>query len=431
MTERSQEVLGQPERLSDEVVGNLLSGVGNHEAKAILLVAMQTGQVYSRPDSFTLITAAQGPNPGWVMDSKGPFGYFQNSLDPVSLVAMEIIDSSLKTYGYLRTEHGETLGVPLCGLLLDFSIRHSNYSLQDLLGGTNSANARTSTITMAGEEAEYKLRSPINRFKIFKQLIKAPRLPLRVEDLQDAGLSQVTDHLRTLSKAGIINYESTRHGQSLIFLSLASDRSSDDPSPYHDRTQMTQAVYRLLLSKGDKVWTIQELVDELVKTYHKGNYNGVSAICTHLRKNGYLKAQKFTREQASEIGLDDEQRQLLTDFVNIVDIFQNQNLEVLERGRRLASQILANPVHVSILMRKAKEHSTQTNKRPLTLTLSNIYNIIEIKPSITTIDILEMLSTRYGYRLSRTRIGRLINKLKNNGSIISKIVKGNNTWHTV
>lgn len=128
----------QKERLSDEEMGNLISALGNHEAKAIVLCLMTPGIIYPRYDLYRAVIQAQGQNIGWRMNREGPFKYCQNSLSPIGLVTHEVINPDLSTYGYMKTEYGEKIGVPLAGLLLDFSLRHPDFSLQDFFASTSS-----------------------------------------------------------------------------------------------------------------------------------------------------------------------------------------------------------------------------------------------------------------------------------------------------
>lgn len=71
------------ERLSDERLGNLISTVGNHEAKSLLLGLMQSETIYTASGLNKLLLYAQGQNPAWRTSIGTPIAYCRNSLAPI------------------------------------------------------------------------------------------------------------------------------------------------------------------------------------------------------------------------------------------------------------------------------------------------------------------------------------------------------------
>src|SRR3989344_5311749 len=128
------------EKLSDEELGNLISAVGNHEAKAITLGLMLPGNTYSAYQLYKGIIGLQGEDMGWNISDRVPFGYCQSTLYPIGLVAQELIDPDLKTVGFMKTSRGRNEGDALAGLTLDFSLRYPEFSLQDFFGNTASSS---------------------------------------------------------------------------------------------------------------------------------------------------------------------------------------------------------------------------------------------------------------------------------------------------
>ena len=127
--------------MPNEELDNLLAAIGNNEAKAVTLLVMRTGTIYSQRDLHQAVIHAQGKSIGWRMRKRSPFGYCEDSLSPIGLVTKEVIDELGTTFGYARTEYGEQVGVPLAGLLLDFSRRHpENVSLYRLFWSTASSS---------------------------------------------------------------------------------------------------------------------------------------------------------------------------------------------------------------------------------------------------------------------------------------------------
>ena len=132
------ESIPRKERLSDEELGNMLASFGNSEAKALLVIEMILGVIYDRTTVRALMIGAQGENPTWRLGSVTAIEWCERSLDPIGVVAQEITDAASNTYGYMKTAYGDTQCVPLAGSLLDFSKRHPEISLYQLLGSTVS-----------------------------------------------------------------------------------------------------------------------------------------------------------------------------------------------------------------------------------------------------------------------------------------------------
>lgn len=170
--------------LSLEELGNLLSAVGNNEAKAVTLLVMRSGVIYTRPDLFRTVVETQGSLPGWVFNMSLPFDYCEYSLAPIGFVTKEVLDPNLGTYGYIKTDRGEKLGMPLVGLLLKFSQKYPGHALVDFFASTVSSTSKSQEIaTVTGETTEFRKRSPVFNLKIFRGLISAPDLPIREADL--------------------------------------------------------------------------------------------------------------------------------------------------------------------------------------------------------------------------------------------------------
>ena len=83
----------------------------------------------------------------------GPFDYCKQSLAPIGLVTREILNPDLSTYGFQITDYGKSVGIPFCGLILDWSAKHNTY-LGALWGQTSSSSPvkQTDGTTAAGQE---------------------------------------------------------------------------------------------------------------------------------------------------------------------------------------------------------------------------------------------------------------------------------------
>src|SRR5579871_927191 len=67
------EIEPQTEQMPEEELGNLLAAFGNHEAKALLLVAMAPENIYSDGDMHKMMLKQQGDTLGWKIGNRVPF----------------------------------------------------------------------------------------------------------------------------------------------------------------------------------------------------------------------------------------------------------------------------------------------------------------------------------------------------------------------
>lgn len=423
----TKEANKRPERLSDEEMGNLVSALGNHEAKTITLLAMQAGIIYPRMALWRRVMTIQGSNTGWKIGYSVPYGYCEESLSsPLSLVTREVLEEGgLQTYGYMKTDYGVQVGESLAGLLLDFSRRYPEVSLQDIFANTSSS-AKSQTIT---EDMEYKKRAPITRLKIFWELLTS-QLPIREADLVEMIEEQslINHHLRNLGDRGIILYETAKTGEPFAFYTISPNAPGKEPSPYSSYPSLTHFVYQALQEDSNKVWTSEALTDHYIKTQGLIDAFGsptisvdslkhnVSGTFTHLMRAGYAQRGQFSNRVRSEINLTPKQGLMLLDLVTILDKFQNQDPEIIALGRRYAQDIMANPVEVSTLMRKAKEHSSAANRRPTEETAQDILYVVNVHPNSDTAQIQQFLEEE-GRRLGKERIREIVRSLVLGGKI--------------
>lgn len=418
----------KPERLSDEQMGSLVSAL-HTEQNCTTLLAMKPRVVYSRGDLNRAVLQAQGENIGWAIKKGSALGYCRNSLAPIGLVARE-------TFGYKKTDYGERFGDPLAGLLLDWSKRFNNVSLYRILGSSHSPSQRE--IELQPETIEYKKRSPIFRRKIFRKLVTA-ELPIREADLAET-LSEspmkISQHLIALQRYNIITYEAKKTDQPYSFYKAFSNKPEHAPSSYRHDSILTQNVYQILLSDLEKRWTAKDIVDRIIQENpekednRKDLIDRTSKVTFHLLRNGYLERGKFSGEVQSEITLTEEQKEPLVDLINILDAFQNQDPETLQRGRQLAAYFIAHPQEISQLMLKAKEHSVHVNPTSAIETEEHILSIVEKYPDSAASKIRDVLEKEYGKEISDHRVRIFLGHLKQQDRIVGSKEKTTIKWRT-
>lgn len=416
------------ERLSDDEMGNLISAVGNHEAKAITLGMMESNVVYSAGDISRRLTQVQ-EGKGWNIDRTVMFGYLGKSLCPIGLVANEVINPDLSRFGYIKTDYGKQQGDALAGILLDFSLRHPEISLFDVFGSTQSRSKPQETSNI-----EFRKRAPITRLKLFWELITRD-LPVRVVDimnaLDDPG-STVTAHLVDLSETGILSFESQPKGQPVVYYSLSDEQPLYDPKPYAGEKSKTDFALKLLRKHPDKEWTLEEVEKEYLNFSGENildksaaSYRGrFSWILSNLVRDKYAKRGKFVpREKQSEINLNEGQKNMLFDLVYALDRFQDQDPEVVQFGLRRLKEIMADPDKISILTRKAREHSPYSNSTDIEELSSNISQFIRLNPGCTIHEVRNHL-LHSGIRIQKQRVGQAIKGLVDSSNVIFKTLHG-------
>ncbi len=414
----------ETERLSDEEMGNLLSSVGNNEAKAITLVLMRNGNVFGEKGLHREILYAQGGNKTWNIGTSTAFHYLSRDFSSNGLVAMGI-NPDTSAYGYTITNKGKQLGIPLAGLLLDFSQRH-NIPLRLLLGDTKSPSEKKTVQTEKGENIEFKKRAPLTTLKILYELLISPHLPIKETALGDRigeiFPSALEGHLSRLSKLGVIEYKAVEANMPYSLYKLAS-KIPEGELPRHKYSQeLTALIINVLKTNPSEYLTIENvyanLPQEQKEKWKEINLkDGISKILFFLAKHGYVTIEKFHFKKLSEIYLTDSQKVLLMEFLEIMNKFQKQDKKTLEKGIRLAERMIMDPQTVSSLMERARRTSSQANASPAEDTQKNILSIVFANPGITNKEIQILLRQNYGKELGIASISDLSFHLSSQGNI--------------
>lgn len=296
------------ERLGEEALGNLLAAFGNHEAKAITLGLMQPNTIYTSGDLSRLVNAAQGQRPGWKQYGSVPFKYCLSSLSPIGLVTQEVTTrGGHEVIGYMKTAYGQQTGNALAGLLLDFSLQHPDYSLQDLFGQTASVAQPIQV-----EEIVFKTRAPLTRLRIFLALLTSPSLPIREVDLLEQleyprnQASFMQNHLQELYGNRVISYESARREEPYVFYQLLATHLQQDPEPYRTFQSLSKFVWETIRDNPDQEWTAEAFAQQYAAVHQRplNKYltNTVSGILSSFTNQGYMRRiEGFDRLRQSEI----------------------------------------------------------------------------------------------------------------------------------
>ncbi len=418
------------EPITDEELGNLLAAYGNHEAKAVTLLAMRGGSsplFYTSSQLNTRLNEVQGDNPGWNMETHIPFSYCDNSLAPIGLVVKDIVDLTKGIVAYSLTEYGETIGKPLAALLLDFSERHPGISLLELFGQTSSPSKGIITNKESG--LVIKDRPPITRIKIFQELLTA-ELPIRAIDLKvllgTQNNGSWSTHLSELGKLETITYDfaSAANGKSTTFYQLSPDRPNQAPTPSGSEIALTATVYEILEAQPTILFDNESICRVLLKSSPQLDDNGtlkrrVWNILSHLANQRYSIKSKLHEGNLSEITLTSQQRGLLQEIVDIVDGFRNRDPKVWAYAHSLISEYNQHPARLAALMKKARKNSKHALPAG-TFELSDaIFNLIKSAPGITNAQ-LRLELKKIGIKKSTARIVNVSKILEKSGLISSE-----------
>lgn len=414
------------ERMKEEELGNLLAAIGNHEAKALLLAAMQPGKLYTQQELHTLMVDKQGKQQVWKINSTIPFGYCKRSLHPSGLVAKEVTFlKGRKASSYHKTAYGKKIGDALAGHLLAFSEQHDGVSLIALFGSTNSPGKSTEITTSQGLVAS-KNRAPFTRYTIMYKLLTS-QLPLRESDLARALQEDeqvLSFHLDNLSRKGLITYAAIGRAKAFSFYTLSENPPAREPTPYRRQRTRTRQVYAYLRDHPDQQIgrdaIYQSLISELMpvsQSKEKSRKALISNILAYLAKEGYAQPVKFIFGKLSEINLTDTQRTLFHDAVTLIDRLSTLDEAFLAEGRQQAAAIVADPGRFSNLLQKAKEASPQANRHKTDDMIDMLTNILARHPACTVKMVQTYLMDEYGKETDKITVGKYMKRLVGLGRI--------------
>lgn len=395
-------------------LGNLLSAFGNHEAKGLTLALMEPGIIYDRPRLGNRLIAAQGANPGWRISQNGAFGYCGQSLQPIGLVAREIVNHDLSTYGFEISPYGLEVGLALDGHLLDWSLR-TDISLSQVFGSTISSSKITGETE--GEEADSRKRAPATRLKIFWELLTSSSLPMRETDLaaqvgESEGILQ--SHLENLARAGIIEYRAIGMDNPYAFYKLSEKKLTE--KLHISEPTLANRIYSLFASAPDAEFSPEDICNKLMAEYPEYKDTSkedmmlirIRGILPELEASGYLQNEGFRRDVKSEINLSEEQKIMLYELVGIVERFRSGDREFWKEGVDKAKSIINNPHQVSRLMKKIKESSPAANKVPSADLENWLVTLLIEHPDSTARQLQQYLEDVYGRKTSSKRISQIL-----------------------
>lgn len=420
------------EPLSDEEMGNLLAAIGNNEAKALTLIAMKRGSIYTPKRLRKAVWEIQGDKKGWPISDMAVLGYCRFSFEDIGLVAKSVSDSIRGTWGYIKTDYGEEQGDALAGLLLDFSLNHEGVSLYQIFGATQSTSEEREVDSSAGK-TEFKTRSPLRRLRVLWELVtsEGQMSVTTLSKLLDENPDMINAHLERLSVFNLVHFETTKFGEEITAYQLSENLPDQPPTLLFHRPTLTKSMYELISSDPNKTWGTHELI-EAINTKRKAvNKLPLSrpnarfvGILKHLEREGYVTQIGFKGEERSKVWVDEDQRVVLIDILTLIDNFQRQDPEVLREGRLLAANFTGT--EFSKLWAKAKKYSSMANKVPREDSRNEVLDYLREHPKSTTAQLTTYLSKIQERNVAQANTRFLLNELRNSGLVAKsqdKVVK--------
>lgn len=424
----------KPVTISERKLLNIIAAVGNHEAKALLLVLMQDDVIYTPQDLVTLLNGSQERKRGWKRRGRDLWGYCEQSFEQIGLVVQKPkLRDGGETVGYIKTEDGKKWGNIVAAGLLQLSIRHNLFSLADVFGETGSC----SRIEVTQEGDIYRRRSAESRLKIYRALLEST-LPIRQIDLlKSVGMEQsvAQKHLQSMHKLDLITYESGEFGKPFVFYQVAEELPKDEPDTYHAYKTMTGFVFGLLRNNPHARWTIEAVSERYIQTL---GYRGkaakpkyvrstVSKVLKCLEQQGFVRHEKFSADTRSQISLSSGQRELVLDIVGTIDSVWRQDRQATREARDFVFYLRSHPEEVSNLMIKAREYSNAANKRPISETSETLAYLVSAYPG-SDVNALRGLLEREGIKLGHTSVDRMLRNLAKAGGLRVEKVRGVNHY---
>lgn len=405
------------ESVSDEEMGRLLASFGNHEAKAVTLLSMNPGRIYSYGDLENRnkdIRDGNGKTNGSVL-----FNYCLVSLSPIGLVTKEFADPEKGIWGFQKTEKGITLGDPLAGLLLDFSLRHPDISLHRFFTHTNSPNPEK--------------RAPILRLQILRAL--RDRSPMTTATLarkiNEKDGTNVGRHLKGLSESGVITYHSSEHAKPLSYYQASGETLEAEQIPYARSKPLSSLLLNFLRENSARRFTREELLDRVVSERNlsindaqkKSLGKDVGRELAKLIRERLVTREGFKDDPKSVVMLSGEQRELIVELLEIIEGFQRQDPSIIKKGKALAREIITDSDKVTLLLQKARDNSPNANALPKKEVEALILSLLTASQGLTSREIRDSLQNQ-GVRVSTTRVAQLTASLYRQDRLSMDVKKG-------
>jgi hypothetical protein len=415
--EQNHETPDNPEIIPQEVFVNLVNTVGNHEAKLIVtaLITSQTDKWFSVTSLKNELIQRQGEHPGWVQSTRTPFSYCEASLAPIGAVIKGRIKSERKEVdAYKTSEVGEKWGLPFVGELLEWSLAHPDFSLQQVFGSTSTNQVK---------------RSPETRYNIYEALLTQTSDAPAIKDIEVALSDQYPK--RTVQKQ-----LEALNGSGIVDLKTAYQRNFDpkivivEPNPPVkdvQRTPETELIYsaiKYLYEQGVVATSASQIYETCLALAPDTDPTTLGYAVSHgLHPNApSFPGLKVTNREGivtnkSVVSLSPEAKNAIEDLINRLE--QLADSDNLTNSTAKATEIISNPDKVRALMEKARDFSSAyrgVEEGGTQDLLDRVSRIVSSLGQVSTNEVRNSLKDE-GRPLSSERTSQILKALVKNGAL--------------
>lgn len=144
-----------------------------------------------------------------------------------------------------------------------------------------------------------------------------------------------------------------------------------------------------------------------------------------------VNGQFFSGENRTDISLTEEQREVLSDLVSIVDEVKGMDPETLLKGKRLAVRILSDPKDVAEIAVAEREASKRANRLEVQAVKSAVKEFIDSnrEQGVDIYMVGQYISEVFGHSVGRQRVWQILKEMKEDRIIKGKKIKSFVRWY--
>lgn len=336
------------EALPEHRLYELISAIGNHEGKALLLLSLSNqpeNSYFSQHELHGLLQNLPGGDKAYLGKATNKMGWCKLTLEPIGMVAKADFGPILK-FGI--SDEGREYGVPLASLLLEFSQKHK-IALYDLFGATVSTGGK---------------RSPEVRIKIIEELLTSPNGASLDDLVQATGVTnQVTigKQLRKMSVAGLLNYDDWDESKTTVKYSLARRNAASNRPSIWKKLIIECLEVNNFAERSDIINYLKENVSkELLESKSDAELSTLVSMSIYsLEKQGIVNYSENKKRSNGlvKVSLSDEQAKMWNELLNSLHLYSSQEPSFINGLNTLSKKILIDPNFIQDALNRAAEAS--------------------------------------------------------------------------
>jgi len=408
----------------------LLAGVGNHEAKALFLLYLSENPVLlSSRQMAAGFKEFVGQDTDWLPGHASLMQYCEDSLEPIGSVVEEPTKNARGwARAYTISDYGQEVGVPAVGLLLDWSLRYPDVGLATVLGTSLSpserraAEARVELLTelLTADEAGIALAGAAH---VRDRTNESRRTYNNYKKYLDAA----SNAAKTLEKAGIIRLDSVYEANTSMF-------TIDDPELEvrggPPRGLVSLAIYDFIAEQnqaGRADFQYEDCLQYVLGKVKQADPNLDPAVIrrkvsTSLSTPGRIKGisrnETFNEGQNTKLFLEEAFRQPLQEICDIVLGLADKTPAFIERGRRAAASIIADPAAKKLLIEKAARFSSYVQSKPVKDTMRETLGLLSGKTPLDLESLAELYKQQSSRPMTPATMADVMRRLVTTGEVV-------------